>query len=110
MKTVHVLAISEQTLVSTGESQAVLVLSREDGNTFHLPLRMDEEELGALIEFLFRQADNYDVSRSDVREDSRIGPSLLPEGPVPYLSQEDYVEGEEDEYGDFRGGEGIDQF
>ncbi len=53
MRTTQVVAINDITNVRTGENMTVMVLERETGETFQLPLRTTEDELARLLGFLF---------------------------------------------------------
>lgn len=64
MRQVTVGKIAEQTDISSGNTSLGLVLVRESGSQFFLPIHLAEEDLGALLSFLLTppREEQYDSS------------------------------------------------
>jgi len=77
MRTTQVVAINDITDVRTGENMTVMVLERENGEAFQLPLRTSDDELASLIGFLFS---GIEVANNDYEESDRGSEELLQQG------------------------------
>jgi len=107
MSRVAVLQISEHTDISSGEASIGLTLAKEDGQTFFLPMSLDQAEIDGLLQFLLTQQPREAPHEQETFEqggyDAEYGeppPGLPPEFQPGYS-----VEGD-----DFEGGDGVGQF
>jgi hypothetical protein len=76
MRQIGVVGVSDTTYIGSNQSEYTLMLIREDGERFVLPLRLDEGEMAHFLQFVF----------ADSGQGPEQAPAAMPESePTPQL-------------------------
>lgn len=117
MRTITVTDISEQTSLETGTTTTGLILRRETGQEFFLPLTLGESGMGALLEFCLTGGHHDDRPDPQAVDTSARGEEVEQQQHTEYYIPEpsnsngvgDNYYTQHDEEEDYSGGVGVDQ-
>lgn len=63
MRRIQVMGVSDTTYIGTNDSEYTLMLVREDGTRFVLPMRLNEEETEMFLHFAFAESDEPETAQ-----------------------------------------------
>jgi hypothetical protein len=86
MRQIRVIGISDTTYIGTNDSEYTLMLTREDGKNFVLPMRLNEQEMQMFLEYAFSEDERQRQPAPQAEPQPELQPQPESElGPAPTM-------------------------